>query len=227
MTDADTTVYAHDMGQPLLADVRARICAFSRRMITDGLVVGTSGNISIRSGDLTAITPTGVEYTELSPEAVSVVDARGRLVAGALPSSELPLHLALYRTGTHAVVHTHSPYATAAGLVTDELPPIHYLLAMFNGPVRVARYATFGTEELAATTTEAIANRFGCLLANHGAVTIGNTIEAAYDRALQLEWLCRVWLAAKTAGRPRLLPDGELDKVNERIQNYGAAARES
>jgi L-fuculose-phosphate aldolase len=214
------------MGQPSLAAAKTLICAFGRRMSTDRLVVGTSGNISIRTCDMIAITPSGIEYSELSPEGVSVVDADGRLVSGEAPSSELPLHLALYGTGTHAVVHTHSPHATAAGLVTHEIPPIHYLLAMFNGPVRVARYATFGTEELAAATTEAIENRYGCLLANHGAVTIGHTLPAAYDRAVQLEWLCQVWLAATTVGEPRHLPEGELDRVNDRIQNYGAA-RES
>jgi L-fuculose-phosphate aldolase len=214
------------MGELPLADAKALICAFGRRMITDRLVVGTSGNISVRAHDMVTITPSGVEYAELAPAAISVVDADGRLIEGEPPSSELPLHLALYGTGTHAVVHTHSPHATAAGLVTDEIPPIHYLLAMFNGPVRVAPYATFGTEELAAATTKAIEDRYGCLLANHGAVTIGRTLEAAYDRAIQLEWLCQVWLTAKNAGELRLLPDGELDRVNDRIQHYGAAARE-
>lgn len=214
------------MGEPLLVDVRSRICAFGRRMINDRLVVGTSGNLSIRFRNMIAITPTGIDYADLTPDSISVVDADGRHIDGEPPSSELPLHTAMYRLGANAVVHTHSPYATAAGLLADELPPIHYLLAMFNGPVRVAGYATYGTDELAANTTAAMHDRHGCLLANHGAVTIGHTIDAAYDRALQLEWLCQVWLTARTAGTPRTLPDGELDSVISKIRHYGSAGRE-
>lgn len=216
------------MGELSLTDARATICAFGRRMLADRLVVGTSGNISIRTRGMIAITPSGADYADLVPESISIIDETGAHVDGDPPSSELPLHLALYRTGTHAVVHTHSPHATAAGLLADEIPPIHYLLGMFDGPVRVAPYAPFGTERLAEVATKAIANRYGCLLGNHGAITIGHTIEAAYDRAVQLEWLCQVWLTARAAGGPiRLLPDGELDRVTPALRGYGAAARET
>ncbi len=216
------------MGQLLLATERAEICAYARRMSADRLVVGTSGNISRRAGDLIAVTPTGIDYAELTPESITVLDLTGRRVDGDLaPTSETPLHLALYqRNGIGAVVHTHAVHATAVSLLVDRIPPVHYLLAIFGGAVHVARYATFGTDELAARTLEALGDRTGCLLANHGAVTVGGNLAAAYDRALQLEWLCQVWLTARAAGQPRPLPPGELDKVTELIRNYGAAGRE-
>jgi L-fuculose-phosphate aldolase len=218
------------MGQLLLAAERAEVCAYARRMSVDRLVVGTSGNISRRAGDLVAVTPTGIDYAELTPESITVLDLAGRRIDGDLaPTSETPLHLALYRSRPNkmgAVVHTHAVHATAVSLLVDRIPPVHYLLGIFGGAVHVARYATFGTEELAAHTIEALGDRTGCLLANHGAVTVGGNLAAAYDRALQLEWLCQVWLTARAAGLPRPLPPGELDTVTELIRGYGAAGRE-
>jgi L-fuculose-phosphate aldolase len=216
------------MGQLLLAAERAEICAYARRMSTDRLVVGTSGNISRRTGDLVAVTPTGIDYPELTPESITVLDLAGRRVDGDLaPTSETPLHLALYQNKpVNAVVHTHAVHATAVSLLVDHIPPVHYLLGIFGGAVHVARYATFGTDELAANTLAALGDRTGCLLANHGAITVGGNLAAAYDRALQLEWLCQVWLTARAAGRPRTLPPGELDTVTELIRDYGAAGRE-
>jgi L-fuculose-phosphate aldolase len=222
------------MSEPLLADLRTQVCAFGRRMTADRLVVGTSGNISVRADRLVAATPTGVEYADLVPSAVAVLDlADGRQLAGDLPpTSEVPMHLALYRrvrdadgAPIGAVVHTHSPHATAVSTLVDEVPPVHYLLAMFGGSVRVAGYRTFGTPELAAEAVAALDGRYGCLLANHGAVTVGTTIEAAYDRALQLEWLCQVWLAARAVGEPRLLPPDELARVTELMRGYGTSGR--
>jgi L-fuculose-phosphate aldolase len=218
----------HDVNEPLLAVERARICEYGRRMAADRLVVGSSGNISVRSGDRIAVTPTGIEYADLTPDSIAVLDPAGRHIDGGAPTSEVPLHLALYqRTDVRAVVHTHSVHATAAAMLVDELPPVHYLMALFGGTVRTARYATFGTPELAASALDALGGRFACLLANHGAVTVGGSLAAAYDRALQLEWLCQVWLTARTAGRPRLLPPGELAAVTEAILGYGAAGREN
>jgi L-fuculose-phosphate aldolase len=110
-------------------------------------------------------------------------------------------------------------------LVT-EVPPIHYVLAMLGGALRVAEYATFGTPELAASVVAALGDSHACLLANHGAVTVGGTLAAAYDRALQVEWLCQVWLAATAAGEPKLLSTAEIAKVSELARDYGEAGRE-
>lgn len=228
MTETESTVYAGHMGDLLLADERARICGFGRRMVADRLVVGTSGNISVRAGGLVAVTPSGIEYADLVPESITVIDLAGDVVDGDLPpTSEVPMHLALYRAdpGRRAIVHTHSPHATAVSTLVDELPTVHYLVAMFGGTVRVADYATFGTPELAAHAEAALAGRHGCLLANHGAVTTGATLDAAYDRARQLEWLCQVWLLARSAGQPTTLPGDEIAKVTDLIRDYGTAGR--
>jgi len=138
------------------------------------------------------------------------------------PTSELPLHLSVYTaTGTAAIVHTHSPAATAASTLVDEIPAVHYYVALFGGPVAVAPYATYGTEELAAHVTGALTGRTGCLMANHGAVTTGPDLATAYGRAVYLEWLCDVYLRAAAAGTPRLLPPEEIDRVTRKLAGYG------
>lgn len=211
----------------MLDDERARICDYGRRMVADRLVVGTSGNISTRSGDLITVTPTGIDYAELTPAAISVLDLDGNHLDGAAPTSEAPLHLSIYRhRDVRAIVHTHAPHATAASMLVDRVPPVHYVLGIFGGAVHTARYATFGTPALAAAALDALGDRTACLLANHGTVTIGGSLAAAYDRALQLEWLCQVWLAARAAGAPRPLPPNELATVTDLMRGYGAAGRE-
>lgn len=204
--------------------LRAEVVDTCRRMRDDGLVVGTSGNVSVRSGEHVVVTPTGVDYRGLRPEHLTVVDLLGRRVSGTLrPTSELPLHLAAYRSHPEAVacVHTHAVHATAVSTLTDAVPNIHYILAVAGGPVRVARYATYGTEELAAAVVEALADRTACLLANHGTLALGGSLKQAYADTEQLEWACRVWLTARAAGNPRLLPDAEIGRVAAKLRGYG------
>lgn len=195
-------------------------------MRPDGLVVGTSGNLSLRSGEHVAITPSGLDYDELRPELVSVVDLDGAQVDSELaPSSELPMHLAVYeRTDAGAVVHTHSPYATTLAVAGAELPAVHYLVAELGGPVRVAPYATFGTEELAANMTSGLEGRFATLLAHHGTITIGDTLERAYGRSVTLEWLCALYHRALAHGEPPTLPLDEVERVRELMAGYGQVA---
>ncbi|NMH93047.1 class II aldolase/adducin family protein [Pseudonocardia bannensis] len=207
----------------LLADARAAVIAAALRMTADGLVVGTSGNVSVRHGDLIAVTPSGVDYDRLGPADVPVVDLSGAVVDGALaPTSELPMHLTAYRDHeAGAVVHTHSVHATALSLLADEVPAVHYQLADFGGVVRVADYARFGTAELAANMSAALTGRTGVILRNHGTLTLAATLAKAYNRAAQLEWLCQVWLTARTAGEPRLLPAAEIEGCVAAFAGYG------
>ncbi|MEU3272785.1 class II aldolase/adducin family protein [Saccharomonospora sp. NPDC006951] len=213
----------------LLADARSAVCDYARKMVADGLVVGTSGNVSVRSGELVAVTPTGVDYAELRAADIPVVDLAGSVVDGdLLPTSELPMHLSVYRDAIDpdgkpvgAVVHTHSVHATAVSTVADEVPPIHYIVATIGPSVRVAPYATYGTAELADAMLAALEGRRGCLLANHGTVTYGATVAEAYHRAQQLDWVCQLWLLAKTGGTPRLLPRTEIDHVADKLRGYG------
>ncbi|THA23134.1 class II aldolase/adducin family protein [Streptomyces sp. A1277] len=201
------------------------VVATARRTAAEGLVVGTSGNVSARVGDTVLVTPSGVPYERLGPEDAVGVDPEGNQILGELaPTSELPLHLAVYRnTGAAAVVHTHAVHATAVSTLVTEVPSVHYAAALIGGPVRVAPYARYGTAELAENMLTALRDRTGCLLANHGTVTHGATLDEAYDRTAQLEWLCRVWLTASSVpGRsPALLTPDQLDEVGEALKGYG------
>ena len=208
----------------LLEREREEIVRASRKLVTARLVVGTAGNVSIRAGDLVAVTPSGVDYAELAAGAVGVHRLDGTPVEAPLaPTSELPLHLAVYEAypETAAVVHTHSVAATAVSTLADELPAIHYYVAMFGGTVRVAPYATYGTDELAANAVRALRGRTACLLGSHGAVATGQDLQTAYDRAAYLEWVCDVYLRAAAAGTPRLLPPGEIEAVAAKLASYG------
>lgn len=197
----------------------------ARRTTADGLVVGTSGNVSARVGDTVLVTPSGVPYDRLGPRDAVAVDLDGQQVLGTLkPTSELPMHLAIYReTDAEAVVHTHAVHATAVSTLVDELPAIHYMTAALGGPVRVAEYALYGSDELADAMLEALRDRSGCLLRNHGTIVHGATLDQAYDRTAQLEWMCRVWLtAASVPGRtPSLIPPDEMRRAAEKLSGYG------
>ncbi|MEU3335759.1 class II aldolase/adducin family protein [Streptomyces sp. NPDC006668] len=201
------------------------LVATARRTVADGLVVGTSGNVSARVGDTVLVTPSGVPYDRLAPDDITGVDLDGRQVLGTLvPTSELPMHLAVYRsTGARAVVHTHAVHATAVSTLVPELPTIHYMAAALGGPVRVAPYATYGTDELAENMLRALADRSACLLQNHGTVAHGTSLSQAYDRTAQLEWMCRLWLTASSVPgmSPNLLSLAQVEEVGEKLRGYG------
>lgn len=214
----------------MLENERTEVCRWARRTAADGLVVGRSGNLSVRLGDLVAVTPSGVDYDVLRPEDVPVVSTGGTPVEGGLlPSSELPMHLAAYADdpARAAVVHSHAVHATAVSLLVDEVPPVHYMLGVLGDSVRVAPYATYGTSELAAHMVTALAGRHGCLLRNHGTVTTGTNLAEAYERTVQLEWACQLWLLARAAGQPTLLPADELRRVAHKLTTYGQPGPDS
>jgi L-fuculose-phosphate aldolase len=208
----------------LLPHAREAIVTTCRELSRAGLVVGTAGNVSVRDGDLVAVTPSGVRYAGLTPELVGVHRLDGAAVEAPLePTSELPLHLAIYaaRPEVGAVVHTHSTAATALSTLVDELPAVHYYVAMFGGPVPVAPYATYGTPALARNVVRALDDRTACLMGNHGAVAIGPDLETAHDKSLYLEWLCDMYLRASSAGTPRLLSPAETAAAAEKLAGYG------
>jgi L-fuculose-phosphate aldolase len=209
-----------------LEEERRQVADHCRKMRADGLVVGTSGNVSVRSGELIAVSPSGLDYDELTPELVGVHRRDGSPVDAPLrPTTEMPMHLAVYdRTDARAIVHTHSTSATVLSTLVDEVPSIHYLIAMFGGPVRVAPYATYGTGELAAGMIQALQGRTACLLGNHGAVTYGPTLAGAYSQAVYLEWICELYLRASAGGEPRLLPPEEIERVRRKLTTYGPKA---
>lgn len=206
-----------------------RLAQACRHVAESGLVSASSGNLSVRVGDEMLITPRRGRLDAIDPascRSVLISDGTetGESSDGWEPSSETPLHLSVYRVSdAGAVVHTHSTYATALSTVADELPAIHYLLAAFGGPVRVAPYATFGSEELARNVEAALDGRRGCLLENHGAVVFADDLDRAVDLATQLEWFCQIFMIASAHGSPALLDQMELAHVAERAQTlrYG------
>jgi L-fuculose-phosphate aldolase len=212
-----------------LAEERAALVDYCQRMQRDELTVGTSGNLSVRPGGLIAITPSGVVYDDLTPEAICVIDLDGNLVEADLdPSSEVPMHTSVYRaTNAGAVVHSHPMYCTTLSVLMDEVPPVHYMITLLGGPVRVAPYARFGSPELAQGSVDAMADRTGVLLRNHGATTYGDTLAKAYTRSIYLEWVCKLYHQAKLIGEPTLLTQEQLDEVAKVIDTYGQAVKRS
>ncbi|MEO6653012.1 MAG: class II aldolase/adducin family protein [Ilumatobacteraceae bacterium] len=205
---------------------RDAIVAHAQAAIDAGLSTGTSGNLSVRVDDGVLITPSGVHPAEMTPDQICLVPVDGGEPDGPLrPSSEVPMHLAVYRaTDAGAVVHTHPRYATAISLTHDELPAVHYTINGLGGPVRVAPYATFGTEELAAHIAQALDGRSGALLQNHGMITYGATIRQAFERSVLLEWLAALYWRSLQIGTPKILSDAELEAVREQARRlrYGA-----
>jgi L-fuculose-phosphate aldolase len=189
------------------------VAVAARRLAADGLVTGTAGNVSARTGDLLAVTPTGGRLEDVTAEQVAVVDLAGGQVGGDLaPTSELELHLGTYRQlDAGAVVHSHGRFATAVACVLDELPVVHYQMLALGGPIRVAPYATFGTPELAEQTLKALDGRSAALMANHGAIAYGPDLDTAMEQALLLEWACELYWRASALGTPRTL--GRSDQL--------------
>ncbi|HYW05036.1 MAG TPA: class II aldolase/adducin family protein [Gammaproteobacteria bacterium] len=192
-----------------MSELRSAVAAACRRLAGAGLLTGTAGNVSARDGDGFAVTGTGVVLGQCTADQVTVVSARGDVLEGRLvPTSELGLHLGVYdATDAGAIVHTHAPWSTAVACVLDELPVVHYQQMLLGGAVRVAPYATFGTPELAAGVRKAIEGRQAALMANHGSVAIGASLDEAVENALLLEWLAALHCRASALGGPRLLTD--------------------
>jgi L-fuculose-phosphate aldolase len=212
-------------GGPELQAAREQLVKYSARLAGDGLAVGAAGNMSVRLGDHVAITPSGVRYDELQPADICVVGLSGEEIdAPEAPSSELPMHLAVYAaTNAGAVVHTHSAEVIALSAACTELPAVHYAINGLGGPVRVAPYTRFGSDGLASAAVAALSGRYAAILQNHGAICYGGTLRQAYERAQLLEWLARVYRLARSYGEPRILSADELAEVaaESRRRRYG------
>jgi L-fuculose-phosphate aldolase len=209
----------------MLEPERDQVAMAARRLAGEGLVLGTAGNISQRSGDRIAVTPSGAALESLDPGDIVIVDLEGnRLEGQGAPTSEIDLHVGLYRRyHAGAVVHMHAPFATALACVVDELPAVHYQLLALGGPIRVASYATFGTPELAQLTLDALEGRAAALMANHGAIAHGRDLDEAMENSRLLEWVCTVYWRAAAIGRPRSLDHDQLMAVASAASRRGYA----
>jgi L-fuculose-phosphate aldolase len=209
-----------------LAAEREAIVKFGRKLITSSLTTGSGGNLSVcnRAEALVAIKPSGVDYFDLEPDDVVVLTLDGEVLEGRLkPSSEAQFHLGLMRgrADVNAVVHTHSPYATTLACLNWELPAVHYLVGFSGNKVPLAPYATFGTQELADNLLRAIGDYNACLLANHGLVTVGGDLAAAFAAAEEIELVARLYYQSRCIGDPVILPDAEMARVCAKFKTYG------
>ena len=210
----------------LLEQERNRIIHFGKKLATSNLTTGTGGNLSIanRKENLAAISPSGIDYFQIRPENVAVVDMAGEIQDGNnKPSSELGFHLELYntRTDVQAVVHTHSVYASTIACLHWELPAVHYVVGFSGNKVPLAPYATYGTKKLARNVVEGIGSYNAVLLANHGLVTVGANMYAAFATAEEIELVAQIYYQAKNVGQPVVLPDEEMEIVIEKFKKYG------
>ena len=199
-------------------------------MERSGLNRGTSGNVSCREGDHFLITPSGVPVSQLRPEGIVAMDFTGKIIGDGKPSSEWHFHLDLLknRSELSAIVHTHSPHATALACLREDLPAFHYMIAIAGGDsVRCAPYALFGTEALSANAVNAMRDRKACLLANHGLIAAGRDLDEAMTVSTEIESLCQQYLLARQTGQPVLLSSAEMQAVIERFRSYGRNANQT
>jgi L-fuculose-phosphate aldolase len=211
------------------------VAAAARKLGADELVIGAAGNVSARVEDRLAVTAMGTSLATVASQQVLITDLSGVVLrperapasngaasdeggSALVLTSEFALHAAIYgRFGAGAVVHTHPPYGTALACVLRELPVVHYLMLTLGGPIRVAPYVPFGTAELAQVTADALQDRSAALMANHGAIAYGPTLDEAIERAVLLEWLCTLYWRAASIGAPRTLTAEEQDDARERL----------
>ena len=205
---------------------RAAICEYGRRLVEDDLTVGTGGNLSVRiDEDTIAISPSGVPYAEITPADVPVVDTDGTVLEGDIaPSTELPMHVAVYenRADVGGIVHTHSPYATTFAALGDSIPASHYLISFTGSEVPVAEYETHATEALGEAALDALGEAFNAtLLRNHGVLTADDSLDSAYTVALMVEYCARIHYQASAIGDPEILPAEEIATLADKLDSYG------
>ena len=210
----------------LMQSERQQIVNYGLKMVSSGLTTGSGGNLSILSlaDDLIAVSPSGIDYADVTVADIVVVDRQGNIVDGKRkPSSELDFHLALYeaRKEITAVVHTHSVYATTIACLNWELPAVHYLIAFSGDKVPLAPYATFGTHELADNIVNSIGSYNAVLLANHGLVTVGTDMKKCFNVAEEIELVARIYYQAKSIGQPVLVTNEEMTVVTAKFASYG------
>ncbi|MEQ8388650.1 MAG: class II aldolase/adducin family protein [Alphaproteobacteria bacterium] len=208
--------------------LRTRIIETARAMNAAGINHNAAGNVSARSGGGFLITPTGLRYSDLVPSDISemsIAVGGGEAAEGSrLPSSEWRFHHDIYltRPDAGAVVHTHSPAATALSCLRRDIPPFHYMVAAAGGAsIRCADYAIYGSQQLSDNALAALADRKACLLANHGVIALGADLETAFELAVEVEALAGQYLTALAVAEPILLTDAEITEAIEKFATYG------
>ncbi len=206
------------------AELRRLIIYTAQKMNALGINQGKSGNVSARTDEGFLITPTGIAYDEAKPEQIVATALDGSFAGEVLPSSEWRFHADIYRAreDVDAIVHSHSAFATTLACLGKNIPAFHYMIAAAGGRnIRCAPYATFGTQELSDHAVAALDGRNACLLAQHGMIAVGATLEKALALAVEVESLARMYWQALQIGEPPVLDDVEMTIVLEKFRTYG------
>ncbi|AZQ65959.1 class II aldolase [Silicimonas algicola] len=206
--------------------LRTSIIEACLEMTASGLTTGTSGNLSVRSGRDMLITPSATPYLSMTPDMIARMPLAGdgAWTGPRPPSTEWRFHLDILnaRSEIGAVVHAHPTHATALAVARMEIPACHYMVAAFGGStVRCAGYARYGSADLSALVLDALRDRTACLLANHGAIALGDTLDKAMWRMTELETLARQFVVARQAGEPVILSDAEIAETLAAFADYG------
>ncbi|MEC8265418.1 MAG: class II aldolase/adducin family protein [Pseudomonadota bacterium] len=194
-----------------------------KRHLDLGLNVGSEGNISVRKNDLIYITPSGIDINKIGKKHISVISLDGFKENKIKPSSELDLHLMLYknRAEISSIVHCHSDWASTLSCLRKNIPQFHYMVAEFGGKdIKCAKYATFGTKKLAKNVIKAIKNRKGCLLANHGQICVGKNLEEASHLSIALEKISKQYFFCLLSKKFKMLTNNEMSEVLESFSDY-------
>ncbi len=204
--------------------LRAGLLDTAREMAHCGLNAGTAGNASVRCNRGFLITPTGCPYDALGPDDMTLMGMDGSWHGPFAPSSEWRIHrdILAARPEVGAVLHAHSPFATALACHRRAIPAFHYMIARFGGAdVRCAPYATFGTQALSDGAIAALADRRACLLANHGMLVLGGDLRSTLALAVEFETLCEQYWRACQIGEPHSLARAEMEEVIALFKTYG------
>ena len=197
-------------------DQRTALVNAAHRLAHRRLVIGTGGNLSIRIEDRVLVTPSGADLEHLTSDQLVVTDLDGAVVEDTqyTPTSELLLHLEIYRsTSAKAVAHAHPVASIAVANLVDELPAVHYTAALIGGAVRVAPHEIFGTQELTDAVAKALVEKTAALMRNHGSVAYGDSIETACERIELVEWLAEIYLRTAAVGAGAVLDQEQLVAV--------------
>lgn len=210
----------------LLEKERREIVEYGKILVNSKLTKGTGGNLSVfnREKGLMAISPSGIDYFKIKPEDVVVLDLKGNKIDGYKePSSEYDMHRIFYenRKDIDAIIHTHTIYATTIACLNWELPPVHYMVALAGLNVRCAKYATYGTKELAENAYEAMKDRKAVLLANHGLLAGAKDLANAFNITEEIEYCAELYYRTKSIGEPIILPEKEMKLMLEKFKTYG------
>lgn len=205
---------------------RKQLINYGKKLVIEKLTKGTGGNLSVfdRSLGHIAITPSGIDFFEMKEEDIVILDLNGNVVEGEnLPSSEWQMHLKLYKTreDIDAVIHAHTMYSTVLACLHEELPATHYMIAVAGRNVKVANYATYGTEELAENAAKAMENRKAVLLANHGILAGSKDLLNAFNIIEEVEYCSKIYCISKSIGNPVVLSDDEMKLMDKKFVSYG------